>query len=298
MFCKNNINIEKLEFKTNLKQLIKENLYKLEYKKLQITRVKIQFEIEKKVKLSKLENEINILKQKLNTLYDKYDDIYYENFNNELLIKNCSDIKCNGLIYKSNCIECKKLYCEKCKEQINDVKTHICDKTILDSINLIKKDTKTCPSCATNIHKTNGGCDQMYCIQCDTAFSWETGEIDYGKKHSPDYYNVIKQKLGYVPRDPNDECFSLIPLNEFLKHIKNLPTVLDKYYECKNLISKIKELNSLKLKKKIFEETRKNYVLQTISKIEFKDLLYKNHLFHKHLNNYLNYINTYKEIFC
>lgn len=48
-------------------------------------------------------------------------------------------------------------------------------------------------------------CDQMYCIQCHTAFSWKTLKIETGTIHNPHYFEWIRQRNnGHVPRNPLD----------------------------------------------------------------------------------------------
>jgi hypothetical protein len=67
---------------------------------------------------------------------------------------------------------------------------HVCDENTVSTIQLLKKDTKPCPTCHVNIFKIDG-CDQMWCIECHTAFSWTTGEIEK-KIHNPHYYEYLR----------------------------------------------------------------------------------------------------------
>ena len=45
------------------------------------------------------------------------------------------------------------------------------------------------------------GCDQMYCTQCHTAFSWRTGRVESGTVHNPHYFEWLRKNNQPVNRD-------------------------------------------------------------------------------------------------
>ncbi len=49
-------------------------------------------------------------------------------------------------------------------------------------------------------------CDQMFCVQCNSAFSWRTLKIEKGRIHNPHYFEYLRQNggNGELPRDPLD----------------------------------------------------------------------------------------------
>ena len=90
-------------------------------------------------------------------------------------IRQCPCNDCNGYLSTQwKCGVCKIWACPKCFEAIGFDKNaeHTCDPSAVASAELIKKETKPCPSCGTRIFKING-CDQMWCTSCKVAFFLE-----------------------------------------------------------------------------------------------------------------------------
>ena len=130
------------------------------------------------------------------------------------LVCPCPVIDCRGSIRDDNfcCIICTKKICKRCREAKEE--GHRCDSATLENLKLIIKECKPCPKCAVPIDKKDG-CDQMWCSQCKTAFSWNTGKIETGPIHNPHAIQWYRENGGLV-RDLQDvPCGGLITINAF-----------------------------------------------------------------------------------
>lgn len=99
-----------------------------------------------------------------------------------------------------HCGMCDKWTCNQCHEIKED--GHVCNPDMVETAKMMAKDTKPCPKCASFIFKIEG-CDQMWCTQCGTAFSWRTGQVETGRIHNPHYYEYRRNK-GTLPREIGD----------------------------------------------------------------------------------------------
>lgn len=118
-------------------------------------------------------------------------------------IKACPMEECKGFLSTGwKCGICTKSFCKDCHLEKTD--SHVCDEDTKKTIALLAKDTKPCPKCGTGIFKIDG-CDQMWCVDCNTAFSWRTGQVEVGVIHNPHYYQWMRDtNNGEVPRNPLD----------------------------------------------------------------------------------------------
>lgn len=139
----------------------------------------------------------------------------------------CPVHNCNGFLNQSYCCSmCDNKICRHCME-IKD-EEHVCDEEKKQTVELLKKDTKPCPKCGQPICKIQGGCDQMYCIKCHTAFSWNTGKIDNGNIHNPEYYRWMRENGRDIPRNPLDVRYD--PCGNVLINYPALLDVLRNWY--------------------------------------------------------------------
>jgi hypothetical protein len=120
-------------------------------------------------------------------------------------VRACPADGCRGFLSTAwKCGLCEKWSCPECHEVKGADKNapHTCKPECVETARLLAKDSKTCPKCAALIFKIDG-CDQMFCTQCTTAFSWQTGRIEAGRIHNPHYYQYL-QAHGQLRREPGD----------------------------------------------------------------------------------------------
>jgi hypothetical protein len=119
-----------------------------------------------------------------------------------VFIQKCPKDACEGFLSTHwKCGICDGKFCKDCHEAKDDV--HACNPDLVASVKAIKKEAKPCPKCASQISKIDG-CDQMWCTQCKTAFSWNTGKIETHVVHNPHYFQWLRENGNIIPRAPGD----------------------------------------------------------------------------------------------
>ena len=125
----------------------------------------------------------------------------------------CPIAVCKGFLSTGwKCQVCNTNICAQCREVKGE--NHVCNEDTVKTVQLLKKDTKPCPSCGEGIFKISG-CDQMWCTGCKVPFSWKTGRVVTGTVHNPHYYQFMRDNRGAVPRAPGDvRCGGMPPAHE------------------------------------------------------------------------------------
>ena len=123
--------------------------------------------------------------------------------------RTCSDSNCRGLLSTQwKCATCEKYTCKECLvlKDTREDNGHVCKMEDVETAKLLASDTKPCPKCRVPIYKIMG-CDQMWCTECHTGFSWRTGNIET-RIHNPHFYEYQRERNnGQAPRNHGDmEC--------------------------------------------------------------------------------------------
>ena len=192
----------------------KETLEQVGYEREKALLPATQGIVEQELEKERIKNEIDELDKLLSELYKRRSCLTREYHNGGSVrqaaernfIRACPDEKCRG--YLSNvwkCGLCSQWTCSNCHQikGTSQNEEHVCDPNDVETAKLISKDTKPCPKCSTGIFKIEG-CDQMWCTQCHTAFSWKTGRIETNI-HNPHFYEwQRRQNNGEAPRVVGD----------------------------------------------------------------------------------------------
>ena len=204
-------------------------------------------------------------------------------------IHKCQKEGCRGFLSSQwKCGVCEEWTCKECLEVIGPDKNveHVCKKENLESAKLIKKETRPCPKCATPIFKING-CDQMFCTQCKTPFSWNTGRIVTGVIHNPHFFQWQRENGGTGPINPHAHCGGLPTYWSFYRSLRqksqNNPGVdinLRKFYSIMEYFTHFQEVILIPLRNKLQREPdnkvlRMQYLAGEKTEKNFKTTLIK-----------------------
>lgn len=184
----------------------------------------------------------------------------------------CPREKCRGMIARatSTCALCEQVVCRRCLAPTSKATDHECTAADLETVKLIRRDTKPCPQCATAIFKISG-CDQMWCTQCRTPFSWRTGTIETGVVHNPHAlrwereHGTGERAAGDVP------CGGLPPV----RRLRRLPqSCFELILPIYQRLAEIPHLLASRFVHRSFDDLRKRYVLNQITEKNWKQAIF------------------------
>lgn len=183
--------------------------------------------------LEEMLSEKRLLSERLSELNKTIDDLKYGGdlerveLSGSITTRKCPVEDCRGFLNNRwTCGICETHICKECNEPKGD--EHVCDQSNVETMKLLKKDSKPCPSCGTLITKIDG-CDQMWCTQpsCHTAFSWRSGKKVFGVIHNP-HFIQFSMKNGMPERNPQDvPCGGLPDVYSFFNRARRFACEVD-----------------------------------------------------------------------
>jgi len=274
-------------------QLVIEQLNECEYIKRQIKALDEEYK-----RLQMLQYDILVKKNELNSnmqaLIRNHELGNRRKEERRQFIRKCGDDECRGFLSTQwKCGLCNKWTCNKCHvvKQLGEEEQHECKEADVETAKLISSDSKPCPKCGVMIYKING-CDQMWCIICHIAFSWNRGTVET-TIHNPHYYEWLRRNgNGDIPRNPNDVLcgrvlsHDLVPrkLIEFDKPLffKLQNILMDSLHIQEEVVPKFavdpilnnENLRIKYMRKEISEETFRQYLHRDNKKYDKKKELY------------------------
>lgn len=194
---------------------------------------------------------------------------------------------CRGKLSTSyKCGMCEHWICPQCHQDKGLEKTddHECKKDDVDTVKMLRDNTRPCPKCHMGIYKTEG-CDQMWCVQCHTCFSWRSGNILNGVIHNPHFYEYQRRiGGGQAPRVPGDvPCGGMPTYHEILRRQRRINKtahddwMVDLHRYMNELVDV--EMPSIYRKFNSREKSHRKYGVQylrnQISRIKWVEMLYR-----------------------
>lgn len=257
-------------------------------------------------KMLQLKKQVNEIKTQQISCHNAIYNISNGNQNNEKrkFIMACPTNSCRGyLSTQYKCELCKVYTCPTCLDSIGHNKhdPHTCNPDNVTSAELIKKETKPCPSCGVRIFKIDG-CNQMWCTECKVAFDYVSGRIDKGTVHNPHYYaHLHNNQNGAIPRNPGDILCGGLCIWHDLQYIiikklgitwRNDPNLKDiiSTHRSINHITNYELFNTRRMVRELLnlEPLRADYILKKKTKDQFMNLIFRKDTLRKKYNDLLH----------
>ena len=230
---------------------------------------------EHRIDIAKMKNEIDRLEIEMYHIRVNHGKESKRDF-----VRKCPADECRGFLStRWKCDVCENYICAECNEiKVADAE-HTCDPNAVETIKLLKKDTKPCVNCGTMIFKISG-CAQMWCPSCHTAFDWNTGRIETGLVHNPHFYDFQRQN-GRLARNPGDvPCGGLPRIEEinaifktFGRFVRPTNPMGLMFYNIHRLAIHIEHVELVNQREYNTMELRVEYLINKISEDVFKKKL-------------------------
>jgi hypothetical protein len=303
-----------------LKPVMKETLVTAELAKMPATLPFAEAEMERR-RLSKINTDYQARINKLQTQMTRYTNAIFANryrmrgeavpprFLNDLVrednggaavredtkkkfIMACPNGGCKGFLSTAyKCALCEKFTCPDCLVILQGGE-HVCVESDKLSADLIKKETRPCPTCGERIFKVNG-CDQMFCTavndgaRCATVFDWKTGAVQVGGTvHNPHFYELGRAN-GELVRNVGDvQCGGLPDIRRLvaiLERLGALPLRHRAFVTYQRLAEHARVLDVYRGRLRVtgdLRQLRVMYLLKDITLDELRDRVFKDHREH------------------
>jgi hypothetical protein len=285
------------------------------YVELEIQKRNMMKEIDKiRMEKLKLETTIQKLNIQMNRIYQNISTLTIggtagssTDEERKKFIRKCPMEDCRGFLStRWKCGSCETQICKDCNEE--QVSDHICKPENVASMELLNKDTKSCPECGTMIYKI-AGCSHMFCTECKCSWDWNTHSILKGTNTNPHYYEFVRNN-GIVNRNLNDIPCGGMPdvytiRNIFTRFSKIDIKTINTLYALHNCITHIERIEITHVpvvdQVVINRPLRVNYLMNNLTEDLFKQTLQireKVRDKHTDFNNiYQMFVNVASDIF-
>lgn len=210
----------------------------------------------------------------------------------------CPKEDCRGYLKgeQTLCPICDTRVCRECLKIIKEEEEHECKKEDVETVEMLKQNTKPCPNCSTTIYKISG-CDQMWCTLCHTPFSWRTGQKINQRIHNPHYYEWMQRHQGEdMPRELMDIPCGGLPsinsLNKFPRIYHNWVYSLHQNIVHFEHVILPRHQNTQEFNEKC-KSLRISYLMNSISQDYWRDELYREEKSGQKHQQYLQIIQTF-----
>lgn len=232
------------------------------------------------------------------TIKDNEDRILLSNTPSETttrttFVRHCPAPDCRGFVSSRwKCGLCEQWTCSECHEIKGAFHNspHVCNPELVQSAKMIQSDSKPCPKCHSLIYKISG-CSQMWCTQCNTAFSWTTGRIQNSTNiHNPHYFEWASRQSTTTAIQPQPQpCDGVLRESLYIR----IQSIISRWHmdhtTCNTLsfqFSRIirncihlQEISINKFRVDYFEKNRQiriHYLENKIDEATFKRKIYQN----------------------